>query len=127
TSVHSARAADVMAERFLAEVGTTDPRALRALPAGEVERAGTAIYHAVPVDLPGRIAFAPVVDGELVVEPPAQVLQTGRAHPVPLLLGTNRDEASAFRFMKSPLMPITPSAVRRMFDEMAPGTDDVPN
>ena len=38
---------------------------------------------------------------------------------MPLIIGTNRDEAALFRWMKSPLMPIAPKTIRAMFDEIA--------
>ncbi|GAA3889401.1 carboxylesterase/lipase family protein [Leifsonia kafniensis] len=41
-----------------------------------------------------RTPFAPVVDGTLVCEHPLTALQNGRAHRVPLLLGSNRDAAT---------------------------------
>ena len=41
------------------------------------------------------------------------------SHPVPLIIGTNEHEAALFRWMKSPLMPITPEAIKAMFTEIA--------
>ena len=58
---------------------------------------------------PGTLAFAPIVDGDLVPDYPVAVARAGRTHPVPLIIGTNKHEAALFRFMKSPLMPITPA------------------
>ena len=43
----------------------------------------------------------------------------GLTHPVPLIIGTNKNEAALFRYMKSPLMPITPEAIKAMFAEIA--------
>ena len=43
----------------------------------------------------------------------------GRSHPVPLIIGTNKHEAALFKWMKSPLMPITPQAIEAMFAGMA--------
>ena len=40
-------------------------------------------------------------------------------HPVSLIIGTNKHEAALFCLMKSPLMPITPPAIRAMFAEIA--------
>jgi para-nitrobenzyl esterase len=36
-----------------------------------------------------------------------------------LIIGTNKDEAALFRWMKSPLMPIAPATIRAMFAEIA--------
>ncbi len=118
------RARDV-AERFVRELGI-DPAggdstatALRAASADEVVRAGMAVYAAVPDEAPGTLAFAPVVDGDLLPEAPATVLHDGRGLAVPLMIGTNKDEASLFKFMKSPLIPITDDRIRQMFADMA--------
>ena len=54
---------------------------------------------------------------------PVTLARAGKTHPVPLLIGTNKDEAALFRFMRSPLMPIAPKAIRTMFEEIA---DDQP-
>ena len=68
---------------------------------------------------PGTLAFAPIVDGDLVPAHPVKLAREGRSHPVPLIIGTNKHEAALFRWMKSPLMPITPQAIRAMFTEIA--------
>ncbi|MFJ4167673.1 carboxylesterase/lipase family protein [Microbacterium sp. NPDC089698] len=117
------RARDV-AERFAAELGIdpADPSAaaaLREATAEEVVTAGMAVYAAVPDAAPGTLAFAPVIDGDLLPEAPVAVLHDGRGLPVPLMIGTNKDEASLFRFMKSPLIPITDDRIRQMFADMA--------
>jgi len=73
----------------------------------------------VPNPTPGPLAFAPSVDGDLVPDYPVKLAREGRSHPVPLIIGTNRDEAALFRWMKSPLMPIAPKTIRAMFEEIA--------
>src|SRR4030095_6338255 len=67
----------------------------------------------------GTVAFAPVRDVGLVPNRPVKLAREGRTHPVPLIIGTNKHEAALFRWMKSPLMPITPQAIRDMFNEIA--------
>ncbi|MFK4980184.1 hypothetical protein, partial [Klebsiella pneumoniae] len=52
-------------------------------------------------------------------EAPITVLREGRGIPVPLMIGTNKDEASLFSFMKSPLIPITGDRIDQMFADMA--------
>jgi para-nitrobenzyl esterase len=104
------RARDV-AERFVRARHRPDgcrlPAALRAASADELVTAGMAVYAQVPDEAPGTLAFAPIIDGDLLPEAPATVLHEGRGLPVPLMIGTNKDEASLFKFAKSPLMPIT--------------------
>ena len=48
-----------------------------------------------------------------------KLAREGRSHPVPLIIGTNKHEAALFKWMKSPLMPITPEAINAMFTEIA--------
>ncbi|MFC9964089.1 carboxylesterase/lipase family protein [Nocardia ignorata] len=51
---------------------------------------------------PGSFAYAPVADGEFLPEAPLDAIVAGRAHRVPLIVGTNRDEATLFqRFVKA--------------------------
>ncbi len=73
------------------------------------------LFNDVPLQSPGMLAFAPIVDGDLVPDHPVKLAREGRSHPVPLIIGTNKHEAALFRFMKSPLMPITPEAINAMF------------
>ena len=44
----------------------------------------------------GGLTFAPVIDGRLLPAPPEELLAKGKYHHVPVLIGTNRDEASVF-------------------------------
>ena len=110
----------VAARSSTARGGRDDVDRLAALPteaiAGRV--AGTCSTRC-PVHTPGTLAFAPIVDGDIVPDYPVKLARTGRTHPVPLIIGTNKHEAALFRWMKSPLMPITPKAIRAMFAEIA--------
>lgn len=83
--------------------------------ADEVVAASMAAFASIPSDKPGIIAFTPIVDGDLVPEHPVDAFVAGNSLPVPLLIGTNKDEASLFKWMKSPLMPISPADIERMF------------
>lgn len=120
TSMYGPARARRVAEQFLREAGLDASTAagVRDLAVDAVVRATSAVYAAVPTGAPGTLAFAPVVDGELLPEPPADVLASGRGLPVPLLIGTNRDEASFFTRMKSPLMPVTEDRIVAMFADM---------
>lgn len=127
SSMYGPERAREVADRFLTEVGVSaaDAARVRELPVDEIVRASSAVYAAVPQQSPGRLAFAPVVDGSLLPEPPITVLREGRGHPVPLIIGTNRDEASLFKFMKSPLIPITEDRIMEMFTDMQAEAPDV--
>ncbi len=124
SSVYGTDRAREVAARFVRGLGI-DPEAsdaadrLRAVSADDIITAGMDVYAAVPDADPGTLAFAPVIDGDLLPESPAVVLREGRGLAVPLMIGTNKDEASLFRFMKSPLIPITDDRIAQMFTDMA--------
>lgn len=96
-----------------------NPAALRELSADELVTASETLYARVPETTPGTLAFAPLVDGVLVPEYPVRAFKRGLAHRIPLIIGTNRDESSLFRLMKSPLMPIHQEAITAMFNDIA--------
>lgn len=122
----SARAAGV-AERMLAELAIPASKvaSLRDVPVADLVAAGTAVYAAVPLEEPGMLAFAPVIDGVLIPEHPVTALTEGRGLPVPLMIGTNKDEAALFKFMKSPLIPITEQAITQMLTAIAAERPDL--
>lgn len=123
SSVYGTDRAKEVAARFTRELGLAEGAevadALRAAAVDDIVAAGMRVYAAVPDADPGTLAFAPVVDGDLLPEAPAVVLREGRGLAVPLMIGTNKDEASLFRFMKSPLIPITDDRIAQMFANMA--------
>lgn len=121
TSVYDGARARRTAEQLLDHIGidSDDVATWRDTPVEEIVAATAAIFESVPVNVPGTIAFAPIVDGDIVPDYPAKLARDGKSLPVPLLIGTNKDEAALFRWMKSPLMPITPDAIREMFEGLA--------
>ncbi|MBN9202382.1 MAG: carboxylesterase family protein, partial [Microbacterium chocolatum] len=121
----AARAASVT-DLFLELVGESDPAALRDVAVDRIVQAGTRVFAEIPARHPGTIAFGPVIDGDLLPEAPDAVLAAGRGLPVPLLIGTNHDESSLFRMMKSPLLPIHEDDIDRMMADLAAERPDVP-
>jgi para-nitrobenzyl esterase len=89
------------------------------VPVDALVAASRALFNDVPLQSPGTLAFAPIIDGDLVPDHPVKLAREGRSHPVPLIIGTNKHEAALFRWMKSPLMPITPQAINAMFTQIA--------
>ncbi|RDV46126.1 carboxylesterase/lipase family protein [Leifsonia sp. ku-ls] len=118
-SMYGPERSATVAQRFVEELraltGGDDPR--RA-PVESIVAAGAAVYTEIPREHPGRLAFAPAVGDDLLPEAPLRVLSDGRGLPVPLVIGTNRDEATLFRLMRSPLLPIRRTALQRMFAAM---------
>ncbi|MBT0568659.1 carboxylesterase/lipase family protein [Williamsia sp. CHRR-6] len=121
TSVYDSVRGRRVAELFLDETGVAleEVHRLRELPTDEITRATFALFDHIPTTAPGTLAFAPAVDGELVPDYPVETFRRGQAHPIPLLIGTNKDEANLFKLMRSPLIPITGDAIRSMFDRIA--------
>jgi para-nitrobenzyl esterase len=121
TSVYDGARARRVAERMMAElgIGPSDIARLPEVPTAAIVAASQRVFDDVPMRNPGTLAFVPIVDGDLLPDYPVKLAREGRSHPVPLIIGTNRHEAALFRWMKSPLMPITPPAIKAMFAELA--------
>jgi para-nitrobenzyl esterase len=117
TSVYSATRSRAMATRYLELLGLqpADAGRLAGAPTADLVAATKQLFNEVPERFPGTLAFAPFVDGDVVPDFPVTAAREGRTHAVPLIIGTNEHEAALFRFMKSPLMPITPEAITSMF------------
>lgn len=124
TSVYGAARAESIAERFL-ELAGIEASGLRDLPVDEFVRVCGELVQEIPSKVPGTLALAPVVDGDLVPHYPVAAFRKGHQHAVPLLIGTNHDESSMFKLMKSPLMPITPDKVHQMFLAIAADHPDM--
>lgn len=118
TSVYDSARGQGVAQLLLDRLGVTAAEA-RSLPVEALVEASAHMFDYVPTTTPGTLAFAPTVDGDLLPDYPVQLAREGRSHPVPLIIGTNKDEAALFKWMKSPLMPIAPKTIRAMFDEIA--------
>jgi para-nitrobenzyl esterase len=127
TSVYSAERAAGVARRFLALAGVpeNEPQRLRELPVATLNQAAFDLVGAVSAETPGTLAIAPVVDGDIVPVHPIDAYRAGTQLAVPLVIGTNHDEASLFKLMKSPLMPITSVSVHAMFEEIAAERPDL--
>jgi para-nitrobenzyl esterase len=121
TSLYDATRGRRVAAQFLAALGLgdNDIEQLTDAPVEALVAASRTLFNDVPLQCPGTLAFAPIVDGDLVPDHPVKLAREGRSHPVPLIIGTNKHEAALFRWMKSPLMPITPEAINAMFTQIA--------
>lgn len=127
TSVYDASRSRTVAESFLDAIGIAreDADDLVDAPIAAVLAASKRVFDEVPLRSPGTLAFAPIVDGDVVPDYPVAAARAGRTLPVPLIIGTNEHEAALFRWMKSPLMPITPEAIKEMFAGIAAEQPDV--
>ncbi|WP_433611520.1 carboxylesterase/lipase family protein [Prescottella agglutinans] len=121
TSVYGAERAANVARRYLEILdlpvgGIGD---LMDMPAERLVKAGDILVDEVPTRVPGTLAMAPVVDRDLVPHYPVAAFQKGYSHRIPLIIGSNKDEASIFKFMRSPLLPVSSEAVQQMFAGLA--------
>ena len=74
-------------------------------------------------DLPGAFPAGPACGTEYLPEDPVIAMGEGRAHPVPLIVGSNADEGRLFtRFM--PLLPTNESMIEKVLANTAPGVRD---
>ena len=127
TSVYDRGRAEIMANAMLAELGmsTAEVSQLRQVPVPKLIAATKKLFDEVPVRNPGTLAFVPFVDGDVLPDYPVKVAREGKSHPIPLIIGTNKQEAALFKLMRSPLMPITPKAITSMFDQIAAEQPDL--
>jgi para-nitrobenzyl esterase len=104
-AAHSTRSADQasgVTERLLAALAVDDVAGLQAIDAGEL----LAAQEKVEADLVREpdaggllLAYAPVVDGTVLPQPPLDAIAAGASAAVQLLTGTNRDEWNLFAMM----------------------------
>lgn len=106
-------------------IGASEVRTLTEVSNEALVAATHEVFNEVPVRNPGTLAFVPIVDGDLLPDYPIRLAQEGRLLPVPLIIGTNKNEAALFKLMRSPLMPITPRAITSMFDQIAAEQPDL--
>ncbi|MHA7987018.1 carboxylesterase/lipase family protein [Rathayibacter sp. CAU 1779] len=119
-TVYTRETARVAAERFLRRLDVTADQVhrLRRIPAGALIEAGARLIVDTSTTEPGTIPVAPVVDGELVPEYPLTAMARGDALRIPLMIGSNRDEAMLFRLLRSPIVPNTSKAVQLMVERL---------
>ncbi|BBY41323.1 carboxylic ester hydrolase [Mycobacterium mantenii] len=127
TSVYDRERAGRVAQAFLDRLGVSPSESQRLvdMPMSAILAASQQVFDEVPVRNPGTLAFVPIVDGDVLTDYPVKLAQEGRSHPVPLIIGTNKHEAALFRLMRSRLMPITPSAITSMFNQIAAEQPDL--
>lgn len=122
TSIYGPERTAEIAASYLELMGIDPSEAktkLRELSAEELASKTTAHLDKVATTWPGLVAFAPAIDGEVITDYPHNIFRAGQQMRIPLIIGTNKDEAALFKLMKSPLMPITPPSLHSMFDRVA--------
>ena len=95
------RSALALSRSFCAKAGcastadaSCDARCLRAAPLAS----WTGAWALMPAGFAG--AWQPVVDGELLADQPLRLLQAGKFHRVPIVMGTNSNEGTSFAYLE---------------------------
>ena len=127
TSVYGRERASTVAHRLLTLLGLSPEQVgeLRRIPVDRLARASGELATEVFGSVPGTLAIAPVVDRDLIPYYPVAAFKKGKQHKIPLLIGTNKDEASIFRLLRLPMMPVTPDSVYRMFAKIVADNPEV--
>jgi len=92
---------------------------LTAAPWPALVRAALVLQRRTPDVDPGTFCMAPVVDGDFLPERPLDAFRHGRAHPVPLIIGTNDREGSIFRG-RVDILPRSTLRIQSLFDSAPP-------
>jgi len=87
---------------------------LAGAPVEALVTATTLLQLETPDSRPGTICLSPVIDGDFLPERPLDAFKAGRAHPVPLIIGTNDREGSLFRG-RLDILATTPPRIRAIF------------
>ncbi len=92
---------------------------LRNAPATAITRAAIHVMLEAVREVPCQMSLAPVIDGDFLPEDPTTTIAAGRAHRVPLLIGSMRNELghAGWRPVRRvvDIVPTTPARVDRMF------------
>ncbi|MET4051227.1 para-nitrobenzyl esterase [Frigoribacterium sp. PvP054] len=87
---------------------------LAGAPTTAIVRAASRLQLRTPDEDPGTICFSPVIDGDFLPERPLDAFKAGRAHPVPLVIGTNDREGSVFTGRRD-ILATTKPRIRAIF------------
>ncbi|ROQ38224.1 para-nitrobenzyl esterase [Frondihabitans sp. PhB188] len=90
------------------------PALLQSASTQAIVRATARLFLRTPDDVPGSIFLSPVIDGEILPERPLDAFKAGRAHRVPLIIGTNDREGSVFTGRRD-ILATTPLRIRSIF------------
>lgn len=105
--------------RQVVDVLGGDHTLLRTAPPAAITRAAIRVMLRTARTVPCQMALAPVIDGDFLPEDPTAAIGAGRAHRVPLIIGSMRDEMGHAGWVPVrpfvDLFPTTPARVDRMF------------
>jgi len=109
------------AQRFLGRLGMTagESKALKELPQRELRRVAGELQLASVATTP-TLAHGPTYGVELLPRHPIDAARMGATARIPLIIGTNRHEASLFARDKPPMLPTSPANIDRYFARLGP-------
>jgi para-nitrobenzyl esterase len=110
------------AHRFLDRLGLTagESNVLKSLPQRELRRAAGQLQMESVTTTP-MLAHGLTYGVDLLPRHPVEAARAGATARIPLIIGTNRDEASLFARDKSPMLPTTPTTIDHYLARLAPG------
>jgi para-nitrobenzyl esterase len=122
--------ANEIAEVFLGEIGgpPTSRKALARIPVARLLKAQGATNRRL-TDRERLMVFLPVVDGDVIPEPPLAAIRRGDAANVPILVGTTLDEWKLFAPLEGvPVLgePALLQRLREMLPRVAPRAPEAP-
>jgi para-nitrobenzyl esterase len=103
----TAEASDVTG-RYMQAAGVTDVAGLKALPIKDIIQAESDMSAQDPYTI---TFFSPVVDGNVIPEPPLHAIAKGSASDVDLLIGANLNEFNIFAYEVVPVVSTLPLSV----------------
>jgi para-nitrobenzyl esterase len=106
------------AQRFLRRLGVSAAE-LKELPQRALRRAAGQLQLASVATTP-TLAHGLTYGLDLLPRHPIEAARAGTAARVPLIIGTNRNEASMFARDKPPMLPTTPAKIDDFFARLAP-------
>ncbi|MER2133106.1 MAG: carboxylesterase/lipase family protein [Arthrobacter sp.] len=115
------------AGEFLGLLGTGPGGAaetLSGLPASALVKAQEELSRRITHEThPGALCPSPVVDGSFLPLHPLDAFEKGRAHKVPMVIGTMENEGSLFSKFND-ILPASPQRIERMFELTDPASRD---
>ncbi|MGE7602110.1 carboxylesterase/lipase family protein [Peribacillus sp. NPDC097675] len=126
TSVYGKDFARQFSQKFLdiLGIGENEIDALKTLPVHEIVAASYTLLQQNSQDIPGSLSFGPVVDGDFLPDYPLEMIRSGATTGIPLLIGTNKDEATLFDQVDPPLIPTTRELIHKMFENTDPEAEE---
>jgi para-nitrobenzyl esterase len=113
------------ARQFLSGLGLTpgESKALKELAQRELRSAAGKLQLASVATTP-TLAHGLTYGVDLLPQHPIEAARTGATARIPLIIGTNRHEASLFARDKPPMLPTTPASIDRYLARLAPDARD---